>query len=119
LEKERDPSSAGSLGGSLGLGSPKAYPTTLNIEDAYEVFAYDLVELIVRERLTSEEELLDLFEREIAGRHGSGLDYNKMLRVVANIKKEMCLSTANMRAASAMPPSPSAHRSPGAWGTHG
>jgi len=74
----------------------EAYPESLNTEDPYEVFAYEMVEKIVRERLYSEEELLFLFDKEIASRQGTVLDYHKMLKVVANIKKELNLSAGVM-----------------------
>ena len=40
----------------------------------------------MRERLYSDEDLLALFEHEIASRYEE-LDYHKMLKIVGNIKK--------------------------------
>jgi len=66
-------------------------PASLEKLDPYELFAYDVVEKIVDQRLFEDDELLELFEQETAA-HRETLDHQKMMKILRNIKQELSLS---------------------------
>lgn len=64
------------------------YPAEIDKQNPYEIFAYQVVSEIVAKKIVSDEELLDLFESKVT-EHADVLEFERMLEIVANIKREI------------------------------
>ena len=64
------------------------YPAEIDTANKYELFAYQVVSEIVSRKISTDEELLDLLEEAVT-QHGETLEFERMLEIVANIKKEL------------------------------